>query len=104
MTLQLTEAEIEGYMPYHTFPEFRIAFDAYVAGCRYEGDPNGVGGQAADRGDVQGARRGGVRAAPFAAAKEAASPDGIQHGAAQVCCLRPRLPIDVRPIRVSNRA
>jgi hypothetical protein len=56
-TLKLTDQEIERYAPYHTFPEFKIAFDAYMAGRRYEGDPNSVGGQAADRGAECAMRR-----------------------------------------------
>jgi hypothetical protein len=49
-----------------------------------------------------GVLAGAAWAVPFAAAKEAASSDGIQHAAAPVCCLLPRLPIDVRPVRVSG--
>jgi len=55
--MNLTPEEIERYAPYHTFPEFKIAFDAYRVGRRYEGDPNSIGGQAADRGAECAMRR-----------------------------------------------
>jgi hypothetical protein len=55
--MDMTQDEIERYAPYHTFPEFKQGFDAYLAGRRYEGDPNSVGGQAADRGAECAMRR-----------------------------------------------
>jgi hypothetical protein len=55
--MELSQAEIERYAPYHTFPEFTFGYDDYMAKLPWpiarqdRGiNPNSVGGQAYDRG------------------------------------------------------
>ena len=48
--MDLTQAEIERYAPYHTFPEFTMGYDDYRGRRRRANEPGGVGGQAYDRG------------------------------------------------------
>ena len=57
---ELTANEVERYAPYHTFPEFKIGFDDYVAHRPWPVgriSPNSVGGQAYDRGAECAMRR-----------------------------------------------
>ncbi len=55
--MELSQAEIDRYAPYHTFPEFELGFDAYVAGLVPAFDIPGVAGQAYDRGGECAMRR-----------------------------------------------
>jgi hypothetical protein len=54
--MELTQAEIERYAPYHTFPEFAWGFDDYND-CRHR-ELHDVAGQAYDRGAECAMRRG----------------------------------------------
>jgi hypothetical protein len=58
--MELTQAEIERYAPYHTFPEFEIGYLHYLGGApepEDEGFRNSVAGQAYDRGAECAMRR-----------------------------------------------
>jgi hypothetical protein len=58
--MELMQAEIERYAPYHTFPEFAEGYADYlVAGFR---GYDGVKGQAYDRGAECAMRRGRMAA------------------------------------------
>jgi hypothetical protein len=54
--MEMSQAEIERYAPYHTFPEFAEGYADYKAGLRDIGY-DGVGGQAYDRGAECAMRR-----------------------------------------------
>jgi hypothetical protein len=55
--MNLTQAEIERYAPYHAMAEFKQGYDDYVAGHVPAFDIPGVAGQAYDRGGECAMRR-----------------------------------------------